>query len=247
MFSNIRKLTAAAMLGAAAVAVSGCAATLPTKVTRYQALPAAQGQTFFVVPGAALAQSGGLEFQRFAGLVAQQMAARGYRPAASPQAADFIVQLGYSVDDGREVVTEDAFSRGYGGYGSRYGGFGSRYGGFGYGGFGYDPFWGVYRGRPYYSRFGYSGYRSPYYYGWDDPFWYGGGGIRSYTEYRSELELDIRDRRTNQPLFDGRAQARSQTDELGTLVPNLVEAMFTGFPGRSGETVKITVPAKRQS
>ena len=26
------------------------------------------------------------------------------------------------------------------------------------------------------------------------------------------------------------------------LVPNLVEAMFTGFPGRSGEDVLITVP-----
>jgi hypothetical protein len=248
MFSNIRKLTAAAMLGAAAVAVSGCAATLPTKVTRYQALPAAQGQSFYVVPGTGLAQSGGLEFQRYAGLVAQQMAARGYRPAASPQAADFIVQLGYSVDEGREVVTEDPFYRSrlndpfYRGYG----GYGSRYGGFGYGGFGFDPYWGVYRGRPYFSRFGYYGYRSPYYYGWDDPYWYGGRGIREYTEYRSELELDIRDRRTNQPLFDGRAQARSQTDELGTLVPNLVEAMFTGFPGRSGETVKITVPAKRR-
>jgi hypothetical protein len=25
------------------------------------------------------------------------------------------------------------------------------------------------------------------------------------------------------------------------LVPNLIEAMFTGFPGNSGETVKITV------
>ena len=52
-------------------------------------------------------------------------------------------------------------------------------------------------------------------------------------------------RADNAPLFEGHAKARSQTDELGVLVPNLVEAMFTGFPGRSGETVKITVPAKR--
>jgi hypothetical protein len=47
-------------------------------------------------------------------------------------------------------------------------------------------------------------------------------------------------------LFQGKAQARSQTDETGVLVPNLIEAMFTGFPGRSGETVKITVPARKQ-
>lgn len=232
MFRNINKLAAAAMLGVSALAVGGCAATLPTKVTRFQAMPVAQGQTFFVVPGQGAAAGGGLEFQRYAGLVAQQMAARGYRPAASPQTADFIVQLGYGVDEGTTRIVEDPFyrSRAYSGF------YGSR--------FGYDPFWGVYRGRPYFSRFGYYGYRSPFYYGWDDPFWYG-GGLESYTEYRSQLNLDIRDRRTNQSLFEGRAQARSQTDELGTLVPNLVEAMFTGFPGRSGETVKITVPARK--
>ena len=47
-----------------------------------------------------------------------------------------------------------------------------------------------------------------------------------------------------QPLFDGRAQARSQTNRLDVVVPSLVEAMFTGFPGQSGETVKITIPAR---
>lgn len=240
MFRNINKLAAAAMLGVAAIAVSGCAQTLPTKVTRFQAMPVAQGQTFFVVPGAGAAQGGGLEFQQYAGLVAQQMAARGYRAAPSPQAADFIVQLGYGVDEGTQRVVEDPFYRSHA-YDPFYRGFyGSR--------FGYDPFWGVYRGRPYYSRYGYYGYRQPFFYGWDDPFWYGSGGdIRSYVEYKSRLDLDIRDRRTNQALFEGEAQARSQTDELGTLVPNLVEAMFTGFPGRSGETVKITVPARKRA
>jgi hypothetical protein len=236
---SLKKLTAAILLGASALAVSGCAATLPTKVTRFQALPAAQGQTFAVVPGVGAAHGGGLEFQQYAQLVAQQLAARGYRQVATPQQAQMVVQLGYGVDEGQQVVVEEPFLR-------------SRLhdpfyrSGFG----GYDPFWGIYRGRPYYSRFGYgggyAGYRSPYYYGWDDPFWYG-GGIDTYTEYRSQLELDIRDRTTNQPLFEGKAQARSQTDELGTLVPNLIEAMFTGFPGRNGETVRITVPAKKRA
>ena len=43
-------------------------------------------------------------------------------------------------------------------------------------------------------------------------------------------------------VFEGKAQAQSLNDNLTYLVPNLVEAMFTGFPGNSGETVKITVP-----
>ena len=47
-------------------------------------------------------------------------------------------------------------------------------------------------------------------------------------------------------VIEGHVKARSQTDELARLVPNLIAAMFTDFPGRNGETVKITVPARKQ-
>ncbi len=96
---------------------------------------------------------------------------------------------------------------------------------------------------PYYSRWGY-GARSPFYYGWDSPFGspFGyGGGVSSYTVYRSHLDMDIRRTADNASLFEGHAKARSHNDNLGTIVPNLVEAMFVGFPGRSGETVRITI------
>ena len=43
-----------------------------------------------------------------------------------------------------------------------------------------------------------------------------------------------------------RPLAPSQTDELGTHVPNLIEAMFTNFPGENGKTVKITVPGRKR-
>ena len=55
------------------------------------------------------------------------------------------------------------------------------------------------------------------------------------------MDLDIRRTADGQSVFEGLAQARSRTDELPVLVPNLIEAMFTGFPGNSGETVRITV------
>jgi hypothetical protein len=58
--------------------------------------------------------------------------------------------------------------------------------------------------------------------------------------------MNIVRRTDNAPLFQGTAKARSQTDETSVLFPNLIEAMFTGFPGRSGETVKITVPARKR-
>ncbi|WP_237219598.1 DUF4136 domain-containing protein [Sphingomonas arenae] len=226
----IKKAAAAVLAGVAAIGLSGCATGLPAKVTRFQAMPAPQGQSFYIVPGAGEAQGGGLEFSRYAAIVAQQMQAQGYAQAASPQQASMIVQLGYGVDKGTQRIVEDPF------VGPRF----------------YDPFYsprfGVWYGRPYYSRFGYYGrFGSPFYYGWDDPFWFGDRGIRSYTEYRSELELDIRSRATNQSLFEGKAVARSTTDELGRLVPNLIEAMFTNFPGRNGETVRITVPPAKRS
>lgn len=228
---RIFKLASAAMLGVASIGLTGCATGFPAKVSRYQAMPAPAGQSFYVLPFEG-PDAAGLQFAHYAGMVRQAMLAQGYAEAPSPAAATMLVRLGYGVDEGRTEVVSSPY------YPSRFGGFG------GFGGF---------YGRPYYSRWGYGGYggfgyRSPFYYGWDDPYWYG-GGVDSYTVYMSYLDLDIRRRSDNASLFEGHAKARSRTDDLNRLVPNLVEAMFTGFPGRSGETVKITVPppAKRAS
>ena len=214
------KLAAALVLGVSAAALSGCATGFPAQVSRYQAMPAPQGQSFVVVPMDARA-IGGLEFSRYASMVAQGMAAQGYAPAASINQATMVVRLGYGVDQGRTEYVRDPFGYSDPFYRS----------GFGFG-----------FGRPYYSRFGYYGRRSPFFYGWDDPFWGYGGGVSSYTSYRSFLDLDIRRKADNASLFEGHAKARSTNDNLGVLVPNLIEAMFTGFPGRSGETIRITVP-----
>lgn len=215
---RINKLAAAALLGLTALGISACATGLPTKVSRYQAMPSPQGQSFVVVPMNP-ADQGGLEFSRYAELVAQHMQAQGYARAATPQQATMIVQLGYGVDGGHTEVVSDPFY-----YGHRYG----------YG-------WGY----PY-------GWRRGYYLGWNDPFWYapyGGPYVRSYTYYVSQLDMNIRRRVDNAALFEGTAKARSRTDSLGKTVPSLVEAMFTGFPGNSGEEIKITIPpeGKRQA
>jgi hypothetical protein len=232
-------------MGAAALALSACATGLNTQVSRYQAAAIPAGQTFYVVPSEGIPSP---QFYRYASAVAQQLQAKGYRPAGAPGAADMLVRLDYGVDEGRTEIVDDPF------YGS------SRYrSGWGPYGFGwrdpfYDPRWGIYYGRPYWSAYS----RDPFYYGWDDPFWYdspyagygyggfGRGGLRQYTVYKSYLDMDIVQRRSNAPLFEGHAKARSQTDELDALVPNLIQAMFTGFPGKNGETVRITVPARRR-
>jgi len=272
---HFRKLAGALLLGIGAAGLSGCAAGLNTQVSRYQAMPAPAGQTFYVVPAEGVARNN--EFNRYAAQVAQQLQAKGYAPAGAPQVATMLVKLDYGVDEGRTRAVSDPMARshyGYGGYGYADPFYRSRFGfydpflrgGYGYrdpfyrGGYAYrDPFYdplGSYYGRPFWSRYGYAGAtRSPFYYGWNDPFWYASpyagygpdyrGEIREYVEYQAHLNLDIVRRADNAPLFEGHAKARAQTDELGVLVPNLIEAMFTGFPGKPRETVRITVPARK--
>ena len=220
---RINKLLAATMLGFASIGLAGCVTGFPAKVSRYQAMPAPAGQSFYVLPFNG-DDVGGLEFARYAPLVAEAMRAQGYAEAPTPAAATMLVRMAYGVDNGHSEIVSDPFPRRL------------------------APYYGGFYTRPYYSRFGGRFGYSPFYYGWDDPFWYG-GGVDSYVVYTSHLDLDIRRRVDNASLFEGHAKARSRTDDLPVLVPNLVEAMFTGFPGRSGETVKITVPppAKRTS
>lgn len=237
---RIGKLVSKLALGVAAIGLSACATGLNTKVSRYQAAAIPAGQSFYVVPEQGAASP---EFYRYASMVSQQLQAQGYRPAGAPQVADMLVKLDYGVDEGRREIVSEPYMGG-----SRYG-----WGPYGYGWRDpwLDPRWGIYYGRPYWSSWG----RSPFYYGWNDPFWYaspyagyGPGGydrIREYTVYKSFLDMDMVRRADNAQLFEGHAQARSQTDELDKLVPNLVTAMFTGFPGKNGETVKITVPARK--
>jgi hypothetical protein len=207
---RINKLAAAVLLGVSALGLAACATGFRTQVSRYQAMPGPQGQSFVVVP-IDPNNVGGIEFSQYAELVAQRMQALGYARAPSVNQATMLVRVGYDVDNGHNEVVSYPF-----------------YGGYGYGGWGYGRGWG--RG---------------YAWGWNDPFWgapYGGSNIRSYTYYVSELDLDIRRKVDNASLFEGKAKAKSRTDELSKLVPNLVDAMFTGFPGMSGETVRITIP-----
>ena len=100
------------------------------------------------------------------------------------------------------------------------------WGGWGWGGWGWGG-WGPYRG-------------------FYDPYWGPGFGwgpdVESYTVYDSFLDMTISRTADNERLFEGHAKTTSTGDDLTRLVPNLVDAMFTNFPGHSGERVRITVP-----
>ena len=206
---RINKLAAAVLLGISTLGLSACATGLNTQVSRFQAMPAPQGQSFVVVPMNPQ-DMGGLEFSGYAEQVAQNLQALGYGRASTVDQATLVVHLGYGVGDAQtEVVSSPSLGYGYGG------------------GWGYPFYYG----------------RRSYYWGWADPFWGGGyGDIRTYTYYVTEMDLNIRRKVDNASLFEGKAKARSRSDTLSKIVPSLVEAMFTGFPGNSGETLKITIP-----
>ena len=217
-------------------ALAACATPFNANVSRYSAaLPAPQGQTFAIVADDQ-ALSGGLEFSQYAGIVADKLQTLGYAPAASSAQADLIVRFDYGVDKGREKTRSTGFSDPFwgpwSGY-SRRGYFGSGYYGGGYGG-------GYYGGRGYYP------YRpaGAWGYGFYDP-WFD-QGYEQYTVYVSGISLKIDRRADGSRLFEGRAEAASTSNRLPYLVPNLVEAMFTDFPGHNGETVRISVAPEKK-
>lgn len=135
---------------------------------------------------------------------------------AAPERATMLVRFDYGIDKGREKVQSTGWR---------------------------DPFYSPWYGyRPYWGYHGF--YGRPWGYGWYDP-WFD-GGVDSYTVYTSEISLKIDRTADNRRLFEGRAEAASTSNKLQYLVPNLVEAMFTDFPGNSGETVRISVAPERK-
>ena len=225
---NRAKLAAAAVFS---LGLAGCATNFNADVSRFQSqLPAPSGQTFAVVSDDQ-ALIGGIEFSNYARLVTDRMAALGYAPAASPESAALLVRFDYGVDKGHERVQQ---------VGPRYDPFFSPWYGYGRGGFG-----GGYWGRPGFGRFGGFYGHGMWGYGFNDP-WFDNGYERE-TVYTSGIGLKIIRQADSARLFEGKAEAISTSNRLQYLVPNLVEAMFTGFPGNSGETVRISVAPEKKT
>jgi hypothetical protein len=200
----------------ALVALSGCATSFKADVARFQQLPAPAGQSFAIVADNPNL-AGGLEFSHYASMVGQRLSQTGYVAASDPARADLIVRVAYDVDNGREKVRSTGF--GAGGFGP-------------YGGMGWGGRWG-----------------RPWGYGFYDPWLFGGAGyndVSSYTVYTSDLSMKIDRAADNRRLFEGKASAQSLSNKLTYLVPNLIDAMFTNFPGQNGEDVKITLPPEKK-
>ncbi len=97
-----------------------------------------------------------------------------------------------------------------------------------------DPFRGPYGG--WYGRRGFGGY---------DPFWAFPDAYSDYTidVYRRRLELDI-DSKTivGKRYYEGRVESTGDTGELPAVMPYLIRALFTDFPGNNGQTRRVDIP-----
>ena len=94
---------------------------------------------------------------------------------------------------------------------------------------------------------------------WSDPAWGWGGGwgwrhrgpypygpSESQTYYSEMLEVQIFDGaawrgNTRTMLYQGRAIGDTTVNEISAAVPALVKALFTHFPGNSGQTERVVV------
>lgn len=214
-----RSLVERIRLAAAAFLLLGlaaCATPFSANVSRFQAQLPAPDGQTFAVVASDPSKAGGIEFGQYAHLVQDKLEKLGYKPVTNPENAELIVQFNYGVDDGHERINTTGFYP--------------------------DPFWGPWYG--YGPYWGYPWRHGLWHYGWYDP-WFD-TGIDSYTVYTSHISLKIDRRSDGKRLFEGRAEAVSTSNRLQYLVPNLIEAMFTGFPGNSGETVRISVAPEKK-
>ncbi len=216
---NADRLKSFARISAVAaglVFLAACSRPFEARVQSFQVMPQAQGQSFRI---AALnpESGGGLEFESYAELVKTELRKHGYQPAAASADAQLTVLLDYGSGPGRERIATRPGS----------------YSGWGWGGRGwYYPGW----YSPWYGPWGWGG---PWGSGWDTP------EVYSYTVYPAFLHIVIQRAADAQPLFEGRAESTTRVNDLPSVMPNLVQALFTDFPGTATRSKVVRIPANK--
>lgn len=207
---------------AAALLLVGCAQKFQADVARFHQLPQDSAQTFQIVaidPD----KTGSLEFEQYAGLLRAQLIDQGYRPVANNP--DILVEFDWILSEGREKI----FSRpGY--YSSH--GFG--HGGFGHGRFGHGRFG---------HGFGHGGFGHGFGHGGHGGGYGGHGGSYSMTVHSLRTTVSML-RPDGNVIFEGRADSVIGSPQLPEVMPYMVQALFTEFPGESGRTqvVELKLP-----
>ena len=199
----------------AVLALAGCAATVPARVTTFQQWPSdAVGTTWKF--STSREQQDSLEYRQYADMVRSALSPIGIVEARDGDAARFSVTMSYGVEPVQLRVERsyDPFYSPWGPYG--YGGFGGRRGRAGMG-FGYA--WGA----PYPST-------------WSST---------TVDVSRSFLKVEIRDvGRNNTKVYESTA-VNTGSGSLPEVMPYLVRAIFDRFPDTNGQVRQINYEVDR--
>jgi hypothetical protein len=202
-----------------AVLASGCASYMSAQVTSFHQAAATDrfaGQGFVIEPTAA--QKDSLEFRAYADLVREALVRRGLVDAPESGAA-LAVAVRFSVDSGKPVLYSYP-AYGYAGWGSVYG---------------WAPYYGP-RGHVHYALTA----TYPIGYGMFEPNYY-----TQSVLYKRELRVDITDRRagggTGAKLYEGTVVSEGESAALAPVMPAMVQALFSDFPGPSGVARRVQV------
>lgn len=203
--------TGTALVVLACLTLGACASTFRSDVARFHRLNEAPQNAAFTVVPADDSKQGSLEFQQYAGLVRRELSAFGYRPANDAVAAELSVEIDYGVSKGEQIVR----SRPTVFYG----------------------FYGVHgRSNPFYTGYWYRGAL----YG-DYPFGY--RDVYTETMYTRTLKMTIvrSGDAGREVMFEGEVVSVGRDRRLPEIMPYLVQAMFTNFPGESGVTKEVVI------
>lgn len=198
---------------------SGCASYLSAQVTSFHQAGDQRfaGRRFVISPTREQAES--LEFRAYADLVRDALARQGMVPGAEAD-AELDVAMRYSIDKGSAVT-------------------------YGYPAYGYASYGPVWGWTPYVGPGGMVHYTWTATY----PMGYGVVGT-SYAQalvYRRELRIEINDRRAagkdGKPvrLFEGTVVTEGESASLAPVMPAMVRALFSDFPGPSGVSRRVEV------
>jgi hypothetical protein len=194
------------------IALASCS-TVESNVTRFHTLPPkGTGQSFAVrtEPG-----QSSIEFSQYSQQVSKHLQAYGWTPASS-NSADYTVVLDYQMGGSRERTGSLPV------YGQTGGGTTYHSGSF--------------------NAYGSGGYRSGSFGGTSySPATFGVVGAMPYnhTVHDRYMILTIRDR-TGTSVFEGKVNSSGSSAEIAVVLPEMIDSLFTGFPGVSGKTKKIS-------
>lgn len=202
----------------ALIAVSGCERAVRSQVSAFSKLQDVDvGGSVFILPYEA-GEEKSLEWQTYASKLANRLRVMGYTVVSDPADAELAVFLGYAIDEGETVTSTYAIPRfGVTGYSGA-----QTYGTVGpYGNFSSST-----RLAPTYGVTGYT------------------TGSTTRTIYTRSMAVNFYNIEKNESVWEMQLSSSGSCGRIITVIDELIEAAFQGFPTSNGGTVEIPLNGK---